>query len=149
MKYAFYFFFLSLLASSPLFARTITSFNDSPALVTIAQFMIDNAEDMAVSSRISDKKLKVNDQSACEVVSSSLVIAEVQSAIKSVLRMYPDEELPLEEAMNDLQDYVGTGSLVKCNVIQINQHKKILVSYFFDSTDKIHVKVDTVTLFIQ
>jgi hypothetical protein len=111
--------------------------------------MVDNAEDMPVSSRISDKKLKVPDLSICETVSSEKVLKEVASAIKSVLRLYPDEELPIEEAMEDLKDYVGAGPLKKCTVTQANQHKKIVVSYFFDAKDKIHVKVDTITLLAQ
>lgn len=45
MKYAF--LFLALIFTQNSFARTITSFNDSPALMTIAQFMIDNSDDMS------------------------------------------------------------------------------------------------------
>lgn len=146
MKYAFFVLASSLFFSSALQARTITSFNDSPALMSIAQFMIDNAEDMIASHRISDKKLKVKDPSLCEVVSPSLVLSEVQSAINSILRMFPDEELPIEEAMSDLADYIGPGPLKKCHVTQTNSQKKILVSYFFDGSDKVHVKVDTITL---
>lgn len=146
MKYAFLLF--ALLISSPSYARSITSFNDSQALLTIAQFMRDNADDLASSSRISDKKMKIKDLSNCEVVNPSVVIKEVQTAIKNVLRMFPDEELPLEEAMADLSEYIGTAPLKHCKIVQENQYKKIFVSYFFDANDKIHVKVDTVILLI-
>lgn len=150
MKCAFLFFAILIsISSTPSMARTITSFSDSQALMTVAQFMIDNAEDMPISSRISDKKLKVPDPSICEAVSSEKVLKEVSSAIKIVLRLYPDEELPIEEAMEDLRDYISPGPLKKCTVTQSNQYKKINVSYFFDSTDKIHVKVDTITLLTQ
>lgn len=146
MKYAFYFFFLIFANSFELHARTITTFHDSPAIMNIAQFMIDNAEDLPVSNRISDKKLIVKEPGNCIVVDSSAVIKEVQAAIKSVLRLFPDEELPIEEAMSDLADYIGPGPLFKCTVIQSNRIKKIVVSYFYDHTDSVHVKVDTITL---
>jgi len=148
MKYAFLLLALCTFIPSPSYANPITSFNDSQAILTIAQFMRDNADDMPTSSRISDKKIKIKDPSTCEVVNPSVVIKEVHTAIKSVLRMFPDEELPLEEAMDDLKKYVGTGPLRHCKLVQENQHKKIFVSYFFDSTDKIHVKVDTVVLLV-
>lgn len=147
MKYAFFMCALILFNNPSAKARAaITSFNDSPALMTIAQFMMDNAEDMPVSSRISDKKLKVMSGTVCEVVNAHTVVSEVESAINKMLRVYPDEELPVEEALSDLEIYVGQNSLKKCKVTQTNDHKKINVSYFYDSKDVIHIKIDTVTL---
>lgn len=149
MKYAFFVFLFILSFSSSIHARTISSFNDSPALQTIAQFMADNGEDMVISNRLSDKKLTVKDTSACVVVNSSEVMSVVLSAIKGVLRLYPDEELPIDEALDDLQSYVGYGSLIKCSLEQQNAHKKISVLYYFDLSHKIHIKVDTITLLPQ
>ncbi|MBC7541037.1 MAG: hypothetical protein H7281_19620 [Bacteriovorax sp.] len=146
MKYAFLFLALSFSFSTLSLANTINSFNDSQAIATIAQFMNDNAEDMPVSVAMTDKKLKLKDSSTCTTVTSAEVLSVVETAIKSVLRLYPDEELPIEEALTDLTDYVGPGPLKKCNVVQINNHKNITSVYFFDSQDKVHVKVDTITL---
>ena len=148
MKYAFLFITLILTLSNPSFARTITSFNDSQALMTVAQFILDNAEDLATSSRISDKKLKIKDDSACEPVNKKQVLKEVERAIYGIMRLYPDEELPIEEAMMDLEDYLGNGSFKKCLFSQKNQHKLIQVSYFFNSAHNAQVRVDTITLLL-
>lgn len=149
MKYALLFLALFFSVAIKSQARTIHSFHDSQALMTIAQFMIDNAEDMRNSIRISDKKLTIKDASTCTVVSSKEVIKTVDAAILAILRLYPDEELPVDEALSDLADYLGTGPLTKCNILQKNERMKINAIYFFDKTNDIHVKVDTVTLAFQ
>lgn len=146
MKYALLFFLFAITYSTQTFARTINSFNDSPAIITIAQFMLDNAEDMPSSVRISDKKLILKDTSCCIDVTSGDIEKEVQAAIKTVLRLYPDEELPIAEALNDLSDYAGTGPLKKCMLLQNNDHQLLKTIYFFDGRDQVHVKVDTITL---
>jgi hypothetical protein len=143
MKYAFLFLIISFSQST--FASHIKSFNDSQAILTIAQFMIDNAEDMPTSVRLSDVKLKVKDEAACTVVTPAEVLKEVHSAIKKVLKLYPDEELPLEEAMSDLLDYLGPGPLSKCIGNQEKFQGTVQVVYFYDSTDSIHVKVETIS----
>jgi hypothetical protein len=145
-KYAFFVlaFVLSSLPSS--YARTIDSFNDSLAITAIAQFMLDNAEDMPASNRISDARYKINDKSSCEVVSPSDALKEVESIIKSILRFFPDEELPVEEAITDLKNYLGSDSLTKCTFNKTNQYKTHKVQYFSDAGNVIHLRVDTITL---
>lgn len=144
MKYAFLILFSAFSFSS--YARTINSFNDSQAIVTIANFMFENAEDLPVSTRISDKKLKLDDTSNCKTATTSEILNEVWMALNTVLKFYPDEELPTEEALNDLADYLGNDTYKKCTVFQSNNHLLVSSTYFFNTTDTTHVKVDTITL---
>ncbi len=160
MKYAFLFLVLSLASISssyaepeapvlPTPARNIESFSDSQALITISEFMTDNAEDMPSSNRISDKKLRLKDTSECTSVNASAVVKEVESAIRKVMRLYPDEDLPVDEALSDLSSYLENKTYKKCMIDQSNKQMKMNTVYFFDSSDKKHVKVDTITLLNQ
>jgi hypothetical protein len=108
--------------------------------------MVDNAEDMPIQVRISDKKLVLKDTSKCKAVTSAQVRSIVESAINSIFKLYPDEELPVEEALSDLLDYLGTAPLKKCDISQSNDHMKVNSVYIFDSSNQVHVKVDTITL---
>ncbi len=144
MKYALLIFAFAIFSISSSYARSIKSFSDSQALLTISAFMIDTASDSPSSYRISDKKLKLKDTSACVDVNASVVIKEVKNAINGVLRLYPDEELPVDEAISDLTDYLENSSYKMCIIYQDNSLVKMKTIYFFDSSDKKHVKVDTV-----
>lgn len=148
MKYAILFCVLSTF-SSITHARSIKSFSDSQAITTISEFMMDSASDTTSSYRFSDKKLKLKDTSSCVDVNASDVIKEVENAIKNVLRYYPDEELPVEEAISDLTDYLENNSYKKCIVFQTIKKQSVRSVYFFDSRDVKHVKVDTITLALE
>ncbi|MBY0413414.1 MAG: hypothetical protein K2Q18_04585 [Bdellovibrionales bacterium] len=148
MKYALSIFAASILfiISSNVQARTIYNFNDSDAITTVAQFLSDAAEDMPVSYRISDKKINIKNLSDCTDVKSSSVMNDVEDAIKKVMRFYPDEDLPYDQALVDLEDYVGSESYRKCVFIKKTAQSTIHTSYFVDSSDKIHLRVDNVAL---
>lgn len=146
MKYALLFLFILFSNLQPSYAKNIKSFSDSTALTNIAQFMIESSEDLPVSNRISDMRLVVKDTSSCVQVNKEAVINDVGSAIFNVLRFYPDEELPIEEALSDLSDYLKSDSYFKCVYSQNNIQALKSVTYYFDIKNEIHVKVDTIAL---
>ena len=143
MKYALLFLLLSFSISS--FAQPIKSFNDSQSILTIIQFLNDSSEDLKTSFQISDKKLVFKDASKCISATSSDVINEVQKAINNILKFYPDEELPVEEAIADFSSYLEELPLQKCTFVQHLTGKDILISYYFDGLNNKHVKIDSVT----
>jgi hypothetical protein len=148
MKYAFSVFILSIFVtfSSNANARSITSFRDSQAILAVAQFMYDVAEDMPVSTRIGDRKLNLKDFSKCTEVSSDEVYNDVEEAIKKVLRFYPDEDIPFEQALVDLEDYIDHKMYKKCNFEKKNAQSKVISAYYVDTSDKIHLRLDNITL---
>jgi hypothetical protein len=127
-------------------ARTITAFKDSPSILTIAQFMYDSAEDMPVSTRMGDRKIAIKDFSNCIDVTGDEVYTDVEEAIKRVLRFYPDEDLPFEQALVDLQDYIDHVSYKKCEFTKKTSQSKVVSSYYVDLSDKIHLRLDNVAL---
>jgi len=145
MKYTltFLFSFFALTYSHDSSARTITRFRDSVALSTIAQFMYDSAEDIPQSIKLSDKKMNIKDTKKCVTVSATVVKEEVSKAISKILRFYPDEDLPFEEALNDLEDYLDHQNFKKCAMEKVTPESRILTSYFLDKHDLIHVRLDT------
>ena len=144
MKYAFLFLFLLISKNS--FA-TIKSFNDSQSLIEISQFMQDNLEDLSVAYRISDKKLKLTQINNCTEVTADSIIKDVANAIKVELRRFPDEELPVEGAINDLKEYLGDQAFKKCIFdYQSYDHLNIHSIYYFNKENSVHVNVDIITL---
>ena len=150
MKYAFSLFITCLAAFTlDAHARTIFSFRDSLAITTVAQFMYDVAEDLPVSARLSDKKINIKDFSTCEDVSAKEVQFDVENAIKRVLRFYPDEEIPFEQAIVDLEDYLDYQSYKKCTFENKSIQSHIKTTYYTDTRDKIHLRLDNVALTLE
>ncbi len=147
MKYAFCILAILFVQSS--FAVTITSFNDSPALLNVLEFIKDSASDLKVSNRISEKKMPIADSSKCVDVKAVVVLNEVEVAIQNVLRYYPDEELPLDEAYEDLSTLLGVHTFRKCTFFYSNEKMKMKTVYFENALDSVHIKVDTITLIAQ
>lgn len=108
--------------------------------------MYDSAEDMPVSTRMGDRKITIKDFSHCTDVSSDEVYNDVEEAIKRVLRFYPDEDLPFEQALVDLQDYIDHGPYKKCEFTKKTTQSKVVSSYYVDVSDKIHLRLDNVAL---
>ena len=147
MKYAFFLFIACLtINSQSAFARTINSFSDSDALTGIAQFMYDVGEDMSSSYRLSDKKINIKDFTKCTNVKADDAFSDVESSIKKVLRYYPDEDVPFEQALIDLEDYLDHANLKKCKFEKKTAQSKIISTYYVDASDKIHLRVDNVLL---
>jgi hypothetical protein len=148
MKYALSilsFLFLTL-NTSPVFARTIKSFQDSDAIMSVARFMYDAAEDMPISTRISDKKINIKDMSGCKNVSADEVLASVEAAIKKVMRFYPDEDIPGEQALVDLEDYLDHRDYKECDFNTKSKQSQVVSQYFLDTRDEIHLRLDNVAL---
>ena len=151
MKYALTFFVLSFFAlinATKADASTIKSFQDSNALTTIAEFLLDSTSDLPPEFHISDKKIKLTDTSSCtDGIDASVPLKEVQSAIKTVLRRFPDEDLPVEDAINDLTDYLDHQTFKKCIIYSATKDRaSVRTSYYVSANDKIQLKVDTITL---
>lgn len=147
MKYAF--LFLAILFVQSASAITITSFNDSPALLNILEFIKDSASDLKTSNRISEKKMTIADPSKCAEAKAPAVLNEIEVAIHNVLRYYPDEELPLDEAYDDLITLLGSHTFKKCTFYYSNDKMKMKTVYFENAADSVHIKVDTITLLTE
>jgi cell division protein FtsX len=126
--------------------RHIQSFQDSSSISSIAQFLKDASEDVSVSTRISDKKMKVRDIELCTSSTSQKALKEAEIVIKSVLKLYPDEELPFEEALGDLENYLDNREFTRCTITQIKSNNKIQSIYYFDYLDEVHLKLDIISL---
>jgi hypothetical protein len=152
MKYALSILGLSFFIavnSSDANARTITSFSQSDAITAVAQFMYDAGEDIPVSTRITDKKIDIKDLSNCPVVSAQDVLEDVDSAIRKVMRFYPDEDVPFEEALADMEEYLDNQTYKKCTLINTKSHSLVTSSYYVSSDDKIHLRLDNITLMAE
>jgi hypothetical protein len=140
MKYAA--FFISIFFIASVNARTIYSFKQSSAIVSIINILSENAEDLKSSFRVSDKKYKVENTSQCEAASSTDALLAFKTAMDSVLRMFPDEEIPYDEALSDMNDFLDQQPLTLCKIVHRDERNTIATLYFFDKSDKIHLRID-------
>ncbi len=147
MKYALSFLLFAFVSvSTEASARTINTFRDSDAITTIAQFMYDVAEDVPVSFKLSDKKINIKDFSQCSDVNADQVLSDIESSIKKVLRFYPDEDLPFEQALVDLEDYLDARAYKKCVFEKKSAQSKTVSTYYADISNKIYVRLDKLLL---
>ncbi|MBC7430166.1 MAG: hypothetical protein H7336_16250 [Bacteriovorax sp.] len=148
MKYAFSVLTTLIIATTApaAHARTIYLFKDSDAISTIAQFMYDVAEDVPVSTRLTDKKVNVSDLSKCTDVTANDVLSDVKTSIKRVLRFYPDEEVPFDQAMTDLEDFLDHKDYKKCSFQNKSSQSQTKSTYYTDASDKIHLRLDNIAL---
>lgn len=152
MKYALSILVLPFLIaaySSDASARSITSFRQSDSISAVAEFMYDVGEDLPVSSRITDKKINLKDFSKCPTVTSEEVLDDVSAAIRKVMRFYPDEDVPFEEALIDMEDYLDHQSYRKCTLIKRREQSLVRSLYYVNSDDKIHLRLDNITLIAE
>jgi len=140
MKYAA--FFISFFILSTVHARTINSFKQSYAILSIASMLADNAEDLKVSYRISDKKNLITDVSKCTRVESNVALTAFKEAMDSVLRIFPDEEIPYNEALEDMKDYLDATPLTLCKFIHAGIETQVNTLYFFDNASKTYLRID-------
>lgn len=143
MKYAAFIFTLFLITS--LQARTIFSFNDSMAIQSISNMLVEDAEDLHVSYRISDTKNNIKDTSKCEKVDSNIALQSFKEAMDSVLKIFPDEEIPYHEALNDMNDYLDNAPLTLCKFIRPGIETQVVTLYFFNLKSKIYLRIDKTT----
>lgn len=145
MKYAFFalFTFASLIANAQ--SRTITSFKKSDAITTIAQFMYEVSGDLQEQVRISDRKIANVNYKECKLVSVDAVLDDVLSSIKQVIRYYPDEDLPFEEAIVDFEDYFDSQVFHSCSFMKKAKNSMINSVYYVDTSDRIHLRIDKIT----
>ena len=148
MKYALSFFIFSIFSISIVHAseRTIVKFSDSDSILTVAQFMSDAAEDIPVSARLSDKKVNIKDFSKCTTVTAALVLKDVEATMKKILRYYPDEELPIAEALSDVENFLDNQTYKKCELRKIATESVTRTSYYVNETDSIHLRLDNIAL---
>ena len=149
MKYALSILSLSILIavySTQASARSITSLRQSDAIMAVAEFLYDVGEDVQESTRITDKKINLKDLSNCLTVTSQDVLDDVDLAIRKVMRFYPDEDVPFEQALSDMEDYLNNQSYKKCSLIKKTAQSITKTSYYMSSNDKIHLRLDNITL---
>ena len=152
MKYALSLLSLSILIttySSQASARSITSLSQSDAITAVAEFLYDVGEDVQSSTRITDKKINLKELSNCVTVTSEQVLDDVDSAIRKVMRFYPDEDVPFEQALYDMEDYLDNQSYKKCSLLKKTPQSITRTSYYINTTSKIHLCLDNITLLAE
>lgn len=146
MKYAAFFIclFISIQISTTE-ARTIFSFKQSDAIQSISNILSENAEDLKVSFQVSDKKIIIKDTTQCVQVDSSVALLSFKEAMDSVLKIFPDEEIPYYEALADMKDYLDMAPLTLCKFVRAGLETQVITLYFFNTSSKIHLRIDKTT----
>jgi hypothetical protein len=140
MKYAA--LFISLLLITSVQARTIYNINQSNALQVISNMLSEDAEDLGTSFQFTDKAITIKDVSKCTQVESKVALLSFKEAMDSVLKTFPDEPIPYDEALVDMKDYLGTAPLTLCKFLRAGLETEVLTLYFFNLSSKTHLRID-------
>ena len=146
MKYALIIF--SLIFSLQVNARQIQSLSSSYAINQILSYLNDNVEEFHAVYRLSDKSFVIKDASNCSNVEARDVALEVKKSFDKILLKFPDEELPFNEAVIDLKDFLDNRSYLRCVNNSINSRNEKVQSIFYisqnDVNNQIHLRMDNV-----
>ncbi len=143
MKYALLVF--SLLLSINIFSREINSISNSPAINEIVSFINDNREEFASYYKISDKVFEIKNYEGCSVVGDQEIAKDFSKSFKLILAKYPDEELPFDEAIADLKNFLDHKSYYRCSKVGSNSNGDAVEVHYYQSLDKvIYLRIDNI-----
>lgn len=123
-------FLVSIISNSN--ARELTRLKDSHSLQVVLNFFYENREDFKYYPRLKDLKEIDLDTKECIKVSSREVLKEVKANIEFVFNKYPDEELPVEAALFDVEQYLAGDSFIRCTKEFLFQDK-VIATIFYQS----------------
>ena len=143
MRYAFFILFFLQSLMSPLLAREIKSFDDSEALTSVSAFLEEASDDSFTPTLINDKIRLISalEEASCVWVSADAIYDDVEVAFKKIARFYPDEDIPFQEALLDLEDYLDHRTFKKCTTVSVSSSVKIISNYYVDLKNEVHFSI--------
>jgi hypothetical protein len=143
MKYALLIF--SILFSFNIFSREINFLSQSSSINEVISYMNDNREEFASYYKLSDKAFEIKNYEGCVVVSDKEIIRDFQKSFKLILSKFPDEELPFNDALMDLENYLDHQSYYQCSKVGSNSNgDKVEVHYYQSLNKEIHLRIDNI-----
>lgn len=122
--------------------RQITSLSQSEAMTTIREFMTEVHEDLESYYLISDKNLKLPTDAVCGTKTKAEVVRTITKSIMHTLKLYPDEELPVSEAVEDLKLYLVDASYKTCTYSKVVRGLRVERALFYFSNARLAIRLD-------
>ena len=122
----------------------IKSLKDSQALTSVREFMASVHEDLETYYVINERNLKLPAKHTCVFKTKAEVVRIVTKSIMHTLKLYPDEELPVEEAVNDLKGYLRAETYEVCTFTRVVKDEKFEHSLFYSQSGTFYLRLDFV-----
>ncbi len=120
----------------------ITYLKQSQSLNEVRDFMTQVREDLESYFLIYDHPIKSGSDVECFERSKSEVLKSVSKAIFLTLKLYPDEELPVDEALSDLKGYLKEATYMECVSTKKLTNKKIENHVFSSKSGRFFIRLD-------
>lgn len=122
----------------------VNSLKDSPSIGVVRDFMNEVHNDLETYYVINERNLKLPTKHQCFAKNKSEVVRFVTKSIMHTLKMYPDEELPVVEAIADLKKYLKADSYEMCTFTRIIKEEKYEHSLFYSLDGTFYLRLDFV-----
>lgn len=130
------------LNSEPL--AQIKTLKDSPSLTIVREFMAEVRADLETYYVVSDRNLKLPAKHLCTVKTKAEVVRIITKSIMHTLKLYPDEELPVSEAIADLKSYLRAETYEMCTFSKVVKEEKYDHSLFYSQSGTFYLRLDFV-----
>ncbi|MCK6596336.1 MAG: hypothetical protein L6Q33_14140 [Bacteriovoracaceae bacterium] len=122
--------------------RELTSLSQSESFTTIREFMAEVHEDLESYYLISDKNFKLPPEAVCVSKTKAEVVRTLTKSIMHTLKLYPDEELPVSEAVEDLKLYLYEANYKTCTYSKVTRGLRVERALFYFSNARLAVRLD-------
>lgn len=124
---------------------TLRNLKDSSALTEVRDFMTSVRADLESYYIISDRNLKLPARHVCVYKTKAEVLRTVTKSIMHTLKLYPDEELPVEEAVNDLRSFLRAETYEVCTFSRVVKEEKIEHTLFYSQSGTFYLRLDFIS----
>lgn len=123
-------------------SRELTSLSQSESFSTVREFMVEVHEDLESYYLISDKNLKLPEDAVCVTKTKAEVVRIITKSIMHTLKLYPDEELPVSEAVDDLKLYLYEAQYKTCSYKKVSRGLSAERTLFYFGNSRLAVRLD-------
>lgn len=118
------------------------SLKDSSSLTIVREFMTSVRADLESYYVINDRHLKLPAKHICTMKTKADVVRLVTKSIMHTLKLYPDEELPVEEAILDLKSYLRADTYEMCTFSRVVKEEKYEHTLFYSQSGTFYLRLD-------
>ncbi len=118
---------------------------DSPSISIVRDFMNEVHSDLDSYYVIQDRNLKLPLKHSCVQKSKTEVVRMITKSIMHTLKFYPDEDLPISEAISDLKMYLKEDKYEMCSFSRIIKDEKFDHSLFYSLDGAFFLRLDFIT----
>lgn len=124
------------------FHSQAAGFRDAKALRYIIATMNEASSDLNTFYRLSDKKYQIPQSAQCLPSSSQEAYDYGKKAIDHFIEFYSDEDLPYDQALGELAEFLSFGVTQKCRYVVKNRDFSVDTNVFISEGSELNFVVE-------